>query len=85
MSNKHNLPAPPKGGANGQLLCLTICGYRRPGMSEEDYRRHMTQVSGPMTKGLMVKYGIVQWKMVRNPTRVTRGWTSGLKEYPIAS
>ncbi|EOA85726.1 uncharacterized protein SETTUDRAFT_169632 [Exserohilum turcica Et28A] len=37
-------------------------------MSEEDYRRHMTQVSGPMTKGLMVKYGIVQWKMLHNTT-----------------
>jgi hypothetical protein len=65
MTAKHEFPvAPPAENSNSQLLCLTICGYRRAGMSEEDYRRHMTQVSGPMTKGLMVKYGIVRWTMV---------------------
>lgn len=33
-------------------------------MSEEDYRHHMTQVSAPMTKDLMVKYGVKRWTMV---------------------
>ncbi|KAI3318560.1 EthD domain-containing protein [Xylariaceae sp. AK1471] len=47
--------------ARGKYLCLTICGYRKPGMSEEDYRAHMVNVSAPMTKGLMVKYGIKRW------------------------
>ncbi|KAJ6199395.1 hypothetical protein J3E72DRAFT_185724 [Bipolaris maydis] len=68
MANKHDLPAPPIKSTEGQLLCLTICGYRRPGMSEDDYRRHMTQVSGPMTKELMVKYGIIGWRMLHNTT-----------------
>ncbi|KAF5853665.1 hypothetical protein GGP41_006469 [Bipolaris sorokiniana] len=68
MSNEHDLPAPPIGGINGQLLCLTICGHHRPGMSEEDYRHYMTQVSGPMTKELMVKHGIIGWKMLHNTT-----------------
>lgn len=41
-----------------KYLCLTICGYRKQDMSEEAYRKHMVNVSAPMTKDLMVKYGI---------------------------
>lgn len=52
---------------DNKYLCLTICGYRKPGMSEEDYRNHMVNVSAPMTKGLMVKYGIKRWTQVRTP------------------
>lgn len=47
-----------------KFLCLTICGYRKPGMSEEDYRYHMTKVSAPMTQDLMVKYGVKRWTQV---------------------
>ena len=59
-------------GASGltedKYLCLTICGYRKLGMSEEDYRNHMVNVSAPMTKGLMVKYGIKRWTQVSRST-----------------
>lgn len=52
------------GSDENKYLCLTICGYRKAGMSEEDYRNHMVHVSAPMTKHLMVKYGIRRWTQV---------------------
>jgi hypothetical protein len=62
----------PTGTTNKKYLCLTICGYRKPGMSEEDYRNHMVNVSAPMTKALMVKYGVKRWTQIHNQT-ATRG------------
>jgi hypothetical protein len=52
------------GTSKGKFLCLTICGYRKAGMSEEDYRYHMTKISAPMTQDLLVKYGVKRWTMV---------------------
>lgn len=52
------------GSAQEKYLCLTICGYRKQGMSEEAYRNHMVNISAPMTKGLMVKYGVKRWTQV---------------------
>lgn len=49
------------GSPENKYLCLTICGYRKPGMSEEDYRSHMANVSAPLTKHLIVKYGVKRW------------------------
>jgi hypothetical protein len=64
MAAAGEVPQRPPGDADSQFLCLTILGYRRPDLSEEQYRHHMTQVSAPMTKNLMVKYGVKRWTMV---------------------
>ncbi|KAI0127018.1 EthD domain-containing protein [Xylariales sp. AK1849] len=62
------IPSPPADQAGTHFLCLTICGYKLPGMNEEDYRHHMTKVQAPMTQDLMVKYGVKRWTMVHNNT-----------------
>lgn len=57
-------PVEPLNSSSGKYLCLTICGYKRSGMSEQEYRHHMTTISAPMTKGLMAKYSVKRWTMV---------------------
>jgi len=37
-------------------------------MSEEAYRDHMVNVSAPLTKDLMVKYGVKRWTQVSTST-----------------
>ena len=71
MATTNGFPAAPLNDTNGKLLCLTICGFRAKGMTEEEYMHHMTKVSGPMTKGLMVKYGVVRWTMVTFQRKLT--------------
>ncbi|EEA28355.1 hypothetical protein TMatcc_003313 [Talaromyces marneffei ATCC 18224] len=67
----------PSFPTEGKYLCLTICGYRKPGMSEADYRNHMVNVSAPMTKDLMVKYGVKRWTQIHNQS-ATRALMSQL-------
>lgn len=46
------------------LLCWTVCAYRKPGLSEEEYHKYISEVHGPLVKGLAEKYGLVRLSMV---------------------
>jgi len=48
-----------------KLLQWTVCAYRKPGMSEEDYHKYMSEKHAPLVKGLMAKYGILKFTMAR--------------------
>ncbi|KAL8734253.1 MAG: hypothetical protein Q9181_003282, partial [Wetmoreana brouardii] len=51
----------------GQKFVLSILGYRKEGLSEEEYREYMTEVHSPMVKALMARYGTERWTMIFDP------------------
>ncbi|KAK6858835.1 hypothetical protein PG990_014485 [Apiospora arundinis] len=82
--NEPEVPPEPAGPSKDRYLCLTICGYRKPGMSEEDYRNHMVNVSAPLTKDLMVKYGVKRWTQIHNQS-ATRAMMAQLYDRQMAN
>lgn len=47
-----------------RLYCLTVCGYRKPTLSEEEHGEYMTRTHSQLLKGLMAKYGVIRWTQV---------------------
>lgn len=46
-----------------RLFQWTVCAYRKPGMSEEDYHQYMSEKHAPLVRGLLAKYGIIKFTM----------------------
>ncbi|RGP64452.1 conidial pigment polyketide synthase [Fusarium longipes] len=53
------------------LICLTITAFKKPSLSDEEYRHHMTKVHAKLVSPLMEEYGIVRYTMTHN-TKETR-------------
>ena len=47
-----------------QLLCLTMLGYMKPGLSEEELCDFQVTRHARLVSGLMEKYGIVRYTIV---------------------
>ena len=48
-----------------RFFALTICGYRKPGMGEDEYHEYVSEKHAQCLKDLMVKNKIVSYTMVR--------------------
>lgn len=55
-----------------RLFQWTVCAYRKPGMSEEDYHKYMSEKHAPLVRGLLAKYGIIKFTMTHNTTETRK-------------
>ena len=49
-----------------RLFQWTVCAYRKPGMTEEDYHQYLSEKHAPLVRGLLAKYGIIKFTMASN-------------------
>lgn len=48
-----------------EFYCLSILGYRRPGLSQEEYMDYMINRHAPLVVDLLTKHRILQYNVVR--------------------
>ncbi|KID82418.1 conidial pigment polyketide synthase PksP/Alb1 [Metarhizium guizhouense ARSEF 977] len=53
--------------SNNKLLCLNILGFKKQGISTEEYRSYMLNVHAPLVAQLMEKHGFLHWSMTHTP------------------
>ncbi|KAL4781317.1 hypothetical protein BJX76DRAFT_360013 [Aspergillus varians] len=60
-----------EGPASRRLLCLTMMGYRKPGIDENDLCYLMVNKHAQMISNLMEKYGIISYTITHNTEKVS--------------
>ena len=50
-----------------KLLVWTVCAYRKPTMSEDEFHHYMSEVHVPLVRDLLARHGIVRYSMVLSP------------------
>ncbi|PWY67991.1 hypothetical protein BO94DRAFT_611789 [Aspergillus sclerotioniger CBS 115572] len=45
---------------------LTICGFRKPGMDEDEYHRYLSEHHADVVKNHLVKFGITTYTLTHN-------------------
>lgn len=49
---------------NQRLIVITINGYRKPGLMEEELHHHLCEVHAPKASPFLEKYGILEYNVV---------------------
>jgi hypothetical protein len=50
--------------ADQRLIVITINGYRKPGLTEEELHHRLCEVHAPKAKHFLEKYGILEYNVV---------------------
>ncbi|KAE8326956.1 EthD domain-containing protein [Aspergillus sergii] len=51
---------------NQRLIVITINGYRKPGLTEEELHHHLCEVHAPKASPFLEKYGILEYNVIDN-------------------
>ncbi|EXJ89633.1 hypothetical protein A1O3_02700 [Capronia epimyces CBS 606.96] len=80
----HQASQPKPQSQRKRYLSITILGYRNPSLSEAEYVEHMTKITAPLNKYLMVKCGVKRWTQI-HCTEETRALTKELFDRQMAN
>ncbi|KAL1835949.1 hypothetical protein VTK73DRAFT_5252 [Phialemonium thermophilum] len=45
------------------MLVWTVCAYRKPTMSEDDFHRYMSEKHAPLVREALARHGVTQYSM----------------------